>query len=55
MLDAGITIFTGTIPVTVTRDEIGDDILAGCSFIGDAPLTASVFVVNGTCCRRQFE
>lgn len=55
VLDSGITIIAGMSPYTVTRDEIGDDILSPVAFIGSGALTAPVNVVNSTCCRRQFE
>ena len=55
VLDSGITMIAGMSPYSVTRDDIGDDILAGASFIASAPLTAPVLVVNGLCCRREYE
>lgn len=55
VLDAGLTIIAGMTPVYIDRDMIGDDILAGAQFIGSGALTAPVLIVNGTCCRREYE
>lgn len=55
VLDAGITMIAGASPLKLTRDEIGDDILAGMQVIGSGVFTVGIMVVNGNCCRREYE